>query len=318
MKLLYLFICIISLISCNSRTSSSEKLPENQNLTNSEQANTNIEQSYYVRQGLRFYNNGDFVSAMSCYTSAINENVNDVDAFYERGMLHLELNNFNEAIDDFNVLLRMQNIQQYQIENAWMNRAIAYKQLENFSRAVEDFTTLITFTMDNLNRVRIMGYDELVESYRIMLGFAYFQRGICHIELREYNYSIIDFTNAISFDDRNAEYYLKRGLVNMELENYDIALHDLLDSIIIDPNQYETLNNIGIIYMELMQNTNAIYFFTEAIKLNNSIARIYYNRGLAYARIGNLSSAIQDIELASRLAPNNLNYKELLDYLYSL
>ena len=275
-----------------------------------------IEESSYVRQGRRFFDRRDYVSAISCFTDAVYENERDVDAFFYRGITYYAMGNYNEAINDFNKLLRMNEIKAYQIYDAWMYRSKSYMKIGNYEKAIDDFTSIITFTMRNVVEAEFHDYEG-IELYKELLNEiledAYFNRGLCHVRIRMYQNAIYDYTIAINYNSENSIYFSNRGAAYSEVKDYENAERDLKKSLLLDPNQFEANHNLGIVYKDLEKYRDAVMVLTRAIEFNNNSASTYYWRGVAYYNLNDHRKAINDIETAVRINPNNSHYRDALN-----
>ena len=76
-------------------------------------------------------------------------------------------------------------------------------------------------------------------------------------------------------------YYFQRGIAHGELGNYDAAIADYTKAIEISPNLSQAYNNRGNAYDDLKNYDAAISDFTKAIEINPNLSVAYGNRELA-------------------------------------
>jgi tetratricopeptide (TPR) repeat protein len=102
--------------------------------------------------------------------------------------------------------------------------------------------------------------------------------GNAHLDQKNYDQAIADYTNAIRLSPNNASGYRGRGRAYNAQKNYDMAIADYAQAIRLDPNN----------------------------------ASGYYNRGNAHYVQKNYDQAIADYEAALRIDPNHTNAREWL------
>ena len=125
----------------------------------------------------KLYYNGDFRSAITFCTKAIELNPDSATAYSIRGAIYYRLNDFNGAIADFNKAVAL-NPGDYR---NFYNRGLAHVKLNDFRKAIEDFSGAIQLnpndadsyynravcrqrlgdnygSQEDLNRARALGY----------------------------------------------------------------------------------------------------------------------------------------------------------------
>ncbi|MDR1451993.1 MAG: tetratricopeptide repeat protein [Helicobacteraceae bacterium] len=85
---------------------------------------------------------------------------------------------------------------------------------------------------------------------------------------------IVDWTQAIKFDLKDAEAYYKRGLANERLGDYDKALADYTRAIKLDPSLSAAYAGRGCAYRTLGDRGKALADYTWAIKLDKLRERL--------------------------------------------
>tara|TARA_B100000902_G_scaffold12252_1_gene14928 strand:- start:63675 stop:64211 length:537 start_codon:yes stop_codon:yes gene_type:complete len=110
----------------------------------------------YYEKAEKYYNNQDFESAIYNYTKCLTKDPNYASAYFYRARSFSFLENYSEAIKDFNIFIEIEN------NDATMGyhyRGYCFYQLNNFNDAIYDFTRVIILDPKN--------------------GEAYVARGIC-------------------------------------------------------------------------------------------------------------------------------------------
>jgi tetratricopeptide (TPR) repeat protein len=99
--------------------------------------------------------------------------------------------------------------------------------------------------------------------------------------------------------------FYNRGIAHAKLSQYDRAIADFDQALKLDPDSIFALNNRGAALARKGEYDRAIADFSEAIRLDAQSATSYNNRGTAYARIRQYDRALEDFEQAIRLDPND-------------
>jgi tetratricopeptide (TPR) repeat protein len=99
---------------------------------------------YYYREGSALHGLRDFAGARKAYGAALTADPQQVDAWYERGLLSFAEGNLAAAISDFDTALRLSP----RAANAYYARGLAYNAQGDQSRAIADFTLALTLKPD--------------------------------------------------------------------------------------------------------------------------------------------------------------------------
>jgi tetratricopeptide (TPR) repeat protein len=221
---------------------------------------------------------------------------------------------------------------------SFYSEAIAFGGLSETSLALVLESRGVTFEMTGeFDKAT----DDLDEAIRLKpeYGSAYIHRGLVLVKKNDPRRAIIDFTTAITLDQRHAhlalndrantydlmgEYdraiedygraiqlkpndaalYRNRAKVLYKIADYDGAIADDTRAIGLNPDFGEAYANRGVAYLAEGKTELAIEDFGAAIKLNPFDATAYGNRGAAYAAAGEFDRSVADFSTAIRLQPN--------------
>jgi len=91
-----------------------------------------IPADYYVWSGDGHFSNGRLISAIDCYSIALDMEPDNIDALYNRGWAHYAANYYDAALDDFNDALEYKPDSQVIMEGIEkviesMNRVMNYQ-----------------------------------------------------------------------------------------------------------------------------------------------------------------------------------------------
>ena len=109
-------------------------------------------------------------------------------AYNFRGIGYAEKGNYRQAIEDYNVALKINS----QYEEALNNRANAYGMIGQNDLALQDFKQIITINPK--------------------FADAYYNRGLLYLEINHLDKAITDFTDAIKIDPDMADAFNNRGV----------------------------------------------------------------------------------------------------------
>ena len=125
-----------------------------------------------LKAGNNFYNSGDFNSAISAYTDAIELNSQNIDAYIYRGGAFGNLKEYRRAESDFKNAIQLDN----QNFEAHYGLGATYLYQQNYRAAVTEFDAAINLDSSS--------------------GKAYYARGYCYEVLRRISDSQKDYQTA--------------------------------------------------------------------------------------------------------------------------
>ncbi|MCZ6764469.1 MAG: tetratricopeptide repeat protein [Alphaproteobacteria bacterium] len=152
---------------------------------------------------------------------------------------------------------------------------------------------------------------------------AYFGRGVSYFTIGMYERVIADFDQVIAQPGPQPTLtlgtaHLWRGYANFKLENYREAVQDFDNALVehsnggVLPVPYNLYRLLGLSNLKLGNHVQALADIGEAISLKPEVAFAYADLAFVYAELGDPESAIDNLAQATRLAPNNLAYRDRL------
>ena len=135
-------------------------------------ADNNFLANQKIEAGDRFYFQGDYNSAISSYTQAIELNPNNAMAYINRGASYANLKEYNRAEADYSKLIALEpnNVQ------AYIGRGASYICLQQYNKAAADLTKAIELDPSN--------------------SMAYYNRGICYQAMGNTSRAQADYAKA--------------------------------------------------------------------------------------------------------------------------
>ncbi|MDR1403670.1 MAG: tetratricopeptide repeat protein [Tannerellaceae bacterium] len=187
-------------------------------------------------------------TSINDYSSEIEKDPANVNAYFGRALDYMLVQDFAEAIKDYDKVLNVDP----DFVMAYFNRAVVrYKQLEytlsqSSVNEISDLTSLnfnigkqATTTTNNLPSARLKDnqraheHELIVRDYDMVIklnpGFvyAYFNRGNLRCSQRDFRAAIQDYTEAIMRDPDFAEAYFNRGLARLSQGDTNRGIADL-------------------------------------------------------------------------------------------
>lgn len=214
-----------------------------------------------VNLGIEFQNESSHQQAIELYSHAIFIDPSCEEAYSNRSITYMEINNFRMAIFDLDKILSINPwntnahinkgiikqeqgdiygaISDYEhaimidntCEMAFLKRGKARSVVEDYKGAVDDFTKVIEFGSENslayIMRASIywdFNYNSHAEKDAIK-GFMLL--GDEQSASGDYQEAIVSYTTVLELDDSNSEAYNKRSTVRSATGDYQGALEDL-------------------------------------------------------------------------------------------
>jgi tetratricopeptide (TPR) repeat protein len=117
--------------------------------------------------------------------------------------------------------------------------------------------------------------------------------------------AIADYSQAIHLDRTLATAYEGRGTSYAAKKESNRALADLTEAIRLDPIAVEGYLHRGLIYAAQKDHTHAVEDFTQAIHLVPSASNAYWNRALTLEAQQDYDHALADLSMVLRYEPRN-------------
>jgi tetratricopeptide (TPR) repeat protein len=138
-------------------------------------------ESHYAK-GQLFRDRGDYNTAITEYTKAIELDPNNAEYYKKRGEVYYLKNDYDSAIADCTQVIKLDP------NNAgfYYNRGVVYYLKNDYDSAIADYTQAIKLDPNDAE--------------------FYYNRGNVYFGKKDYDSAIADYTKAIKLDPNNAEY----------------------------------------------------------------------------------------------------------------
>jgi tetratricopeptide (TPR) repeat protein len=209
------------------------------------------------------------------------------DACFDRGVYHAEREEWDQAIKEFNDVLRLEP----KNADAYHLRGIAHYAKDHLTEAISDF--------DNVLRLDPKNVEALLD------------RADARFDLGNTAGALADVEAALRIAPDNVSAYCSRGKFREEAGNYHLALEDYIEAVRLDPDDSLALNNLAWIMAtapdrELRDGRRAVTAAMRAVELDEEQDWISIDTlAAAFAEVGKFNEAIQSETEALRLAPRD-------------
>jgi tetratricopeptide (TPR) repeat protein len=158
------------------------------------------------------------------------------------------------------------------------------QQAKNGYRSTEQIVAIIGIIAGIVLQPLLLSEKSSADEYN-----PAFARGLAHLAHRDYDDAIIDFNEAIGYDDRNPKVYFKRGQCFFNLNNYNLAIKDFDEAIKQNPDNSDFFLYRGTAYAKSGEDDQAIRDYVQAIRLDPKLIQAYKqeHRQAAGAPAGN-------------------------------
>lgn len=239
----------------------------------------------------------------------------DKDVFYFRGRNFLADGKYAQAIENFNVLARLDTADYW----TFFYRGIAKYNLGDFRGAQQDFDTSVrinpvftngyhyrAITLSRFGRYEeaLNDFDRAIELRPGNIG-VYFSRGVTYFLAQQFENAVSDFDRYIKKEPKDPSAYLNRGASLLFLGDTLKAINDYNKAIKLDRFEPEGFIRRGRLYAEQKKYDLAIEDMDHAIDIDPSNTFAYFTRALMYYEIQDYNSAMDDLNRVLKEEPGN-------------
>ncbi|XP_070792017.1 tetratricopeptide repeat protein 6 [Pituophis catenifer annectens] len=269
------------------------------------------------------------IEACDAFTSAVRLYPRYADAFYQRGLCRMQLQQA-KCILDFNKTLAIipRHFQ------AYLSRAAYYGSKGRYSKAIMNCTEALKIERRSVrgylyrgvlkfyNRTYKHAVEDLTKAIQLdkMCTLAYYNRAIAFQHLKDYECSLMDYKTVLQLEpskDIVLKVLKNRALIFIETKHYEYALKDFAEVAITEQKNAGFLNAIGLCYHRLQKYEEAVESFSKVLKLNPFCLDAYIGRGNAYLEYGHSKGtrqALKDFLTAVHINPVCIKARLCLGY----
>lgn len=143
-----------------------------------------------LNEGNERYKRGDILGSIKKYSAVIEKQPFSPVAFQRRGRSKRRMQNYQGAIKDYDKAIQLKP----NFVNAYLGKAQTYVALQNYNAAVTAYSRALEMNPD-----------------KKYLGKIYYNRGLAHLEQKDYQDALADLTKTIELNPKMDKAYLNRG-----------------------------------------------------------------------------------------------------------
>jgi len=239
----------------------------------------------------------------------------DRDVFYFRGRNALADGKYAQAIENFNILARLDTTDYW----TFFFRGIAKYNLGDIRGAQQDFDASVRinpvftngFHYRAITLSRFGRYDEAFRDFDRAIKLRpgnvgiYFSRGVTYFLAQQFEPAVKDFDRYIKKEPKDPAAYLNRGASYLFLGDTLKAINDYNRAIKLDRFEPEGFIRRGRLYAEQGKFEDAIADMDHAIELDSTNTFAYFNRALMHYERKDFNAAMRDLNRVLQDEPGN-------------
>ena len=287
-----------------------------------------LRQNYYAYlcMGITLSRQDSFEEALAAYDKALEDRPNYPKAYLNRGITLARWGSKERSIDKYEKALEAQKqaiVLDPDYAEAYMYLGQTYALLERYPESRDALTRAIEIQPDNPmayhNRARTFGQmrefqlalDDCDRAIELQPEWAeaHLSRGIllARPKFKRLLEAVAALEKATSLDPDNAEAHMNLGIPLARLKRYDEALDAYKQAMHLDKNNVEIYMNLAHTLVKIGGHSHlkeAVTVYDRVLELRES-AEVHLRRGIALARMDQFEKAVDALEKATELNPDN-------------
>ena len=235
-----------------------------------------------LNNGINSYNAKEYEDAIIHFTlSALQNPLYEYMAIKHRGFSYYHLSENEKALEDLNYVEEHDKND----ANLYSYRGAINNNLGNFNIAITDFKRSIEINPEK--------------------GFPYFQLGLLHKKLKNYNEALAVLNSLIKLSP-NLEAHVVKGNIFEEMGDGISAMVQYGKCIDLEPQSYRGYQQLAFYLFDNKNYDLALIQFTSCVNLCPN-GMFYYQRGLCNKEVGNIDDYIIDMNISKDLGFEKAN-----------
>ncbi len=215
-----------------------------------------------------------YEQAVSDFSLVILLNPTFFDPYLQRALSYIELKNFDAALVDLNIVIRLPRVDAPTQGQAYTARAKIYSSQNNSDAALADLAAAIRAIPDDPQ--------------------AYYDRGQIYLAQAEYDKALKDMNLVASMAPNYPPTYYYLGVLNNQAKNYADAVKHFDTFIKAGTNDYVAYAGRATAYIGQDQFQQAIPDLNQALTLEPRAVNLYLQLGLVENKLGEQQAAASD------------------------
>lgn len=257
----------------------------------------------FLLKGNEKMEENDPKSAMGFYSEALEMDSTYADAYYNKALAHLQLNQLTESIQDLSLAI------QYKPDyyDAIFQRGLNYLDNGEFYNAREDALKLTllddqnwkSYFLTGLVAERLKQFSEALKAFETAFKLSPENSDLL-VNQATILYYQKDFTGAKNLLNEAANInplepnlHNLRSMIYFDEQNYDEALNSVEKAISLDKSHAYFYNNKGLYLLFLGRRQEGLDLINQSIKMDSKNPFALRNKGIYYVMQGDKASALQ-------------------------
>lgn len=231
-------------------------------------------------------------------------------AYFYRGQIHRESEEYEEAIDDFNHALEIQpsSLRAREARSAvYLAQGLVEKAIKEYTSVIDEhlggeFASLEALQGRGLAYLRSEQYDKALEDFSLLLKESHYTtdvynyRGATYFCMHNYEEAIEDYSSSIKANPQNVAAFFERGRCMLYIGNYLQSIDDFESALLLCRN-----SSADAFYLKGLSQVGAGLFsaaivsFGEALKLQPKHYRALASRGVAHNLMDKFEASTNDL-----------------------
>jgi tetratricopeptide (TPR) repeat protein len=200
------------------------------------------------------------------------------DAWYNRGVVLIDLERWSEAVESFDRALGVQ-----QTPMAWTNRGSALQRLGRLDEALDSTERALRITPD--------------------YGLAHYNRGVVLRGLKRHGEAVAAFDAALAATPQHAEAWIERGAALYETQTFEAAVASYERALALLPQSVRAWTDRGAALHSLGRYADALSSYDHALGLAPDTVTALSGRGDTLARLKRPAEALAAFEAVLKISP---------------
>ena len=235
----------------------------------------------FMWRGRQALSDGKYAAAIENFNVLSRLDTTDYWSFFFRGIAKYNLGDIRGANQDFNRSVRINPV----FTNGYHYRAITESRSGDYEAALNDLQRAIDLRPGNIG--------------------VYFSRGVTYFLAQKFPEAVADFDRYIRQEPKDPGAFLNRGACHLFLADTTKALEDYNRAIRLNRFDPEGFIRRARVYADQGKFDLAISDLDHAIDLDPSSTFAYFNRALMYYELKDFNAAMRDLDTVLEQEPGN-------------
>lgn len=160
--------------------------------------------------------------------------------------------------------------------------------------------------------------QEIREEINLINDDAEYEEGLNYISRGNYNKALDKLYPLLQRHNDNWNLFYMAGLAYKGTRDYEMAVENFAEAINLGGEHPDLYNELAICLFGIGNINEAIDILSKGIELYKDNYRLVFNRGLIYMQLGLYDIALQDVEKAYNLNPEDMSVRNTYEQLISI